>query len=238
MAVTYLGSRPHIADILSDLNSSTSLVVVDAVTLNREELSAELNTTASAEVRLMIRPEVVTEVISDGAAEYLSWLDSIESQLRGFGAVKVLRLPRAAEDWEEDVQQALEFNAFCLVEPAQGMSLITRDRRCALVRGAVETASSDCDVQVGGKPSTVSAKSVAQALSVEVGQTILAEKGKPADLLDAMVTAGMDPGLSGRIVAAQQLVVTESSGDETDGGDALQDFQKYVGALKKRGRNG
>ena len=38
MTVTYIGSRQHIAELVGDFGGAKSVAVVDAVTLNREEL--------------------------------------------------------------------------------------------------------------------------------------------------------------------------------------------------------
>lgn len=233
MAVTYLGSRQHIAEVLANLESTKTLVVVDAVTLNREELEAQLDTAMSAEARLLIRPELATEDVSERAAEYLSWLDSVESILREHGDTQVLHLPRAVDDWEDDINQAIEFNTFCLVEPAKRMSLISRDRRSELVHAAVEAASSGREVRSCDGPSTVPAESIVNALNAESEQEISFEQAKPADLFDVMVTAGITPDLCNRVVAAQQLVVAESASDGSTGAEAIDDFRIYVSTKRE-----
>lgn len=232
MAVTYLGSRNHIAQILDYFDIVDPPVVFDAVTLNREELAGQLETTAKAAKRLLIRPEIVNKAISERAADYLAWLDTVESRLREFGETRVLHLPRSAEDWDDDINQAIEFNAFCLVEPAQFMSLISRKQRTEMVQAAVKATAASADVQPNFTSSTVPADSIINILNSEFDEFISFERAKPADLYDVMVTAGMSAELSNRVVAAQQLVVSESAIDDPNEDEALEDFRMYVNRKK------
>lgn len=232
MVTTYLGARSHIAQILEKCGIVDPPVVVDAVTLNREELVEQLETTANAAKRLLIRPEVINADISDRAADYLAWIDTIESRLRQFGETRVLSLPRSVEDWEEDINNATEFKVFCLVEPAQFISLISRKQRTEIVQAAVNATAAGAKFQSTVTPSTVPADSITKILSSEVDENIRSEKVKPADLYNVMVTAGMGSELSNRVVSAQQLAVSEVAIDNPNEEEALEDFRIYVSRKK------
>lgn len=232
MVTTYLGSRNHIAQILEKCGIVDPPVVVDAVTLNREELVEQLETTANAAKRLLIRPEVINADISDRAADYLAWIDTIESRLRQFGETRVLTLPRSIEDWEEDINNATEFKVFCLVEPAQFISLISRKQRTEMVQAAINATAAGAKFQPTVAPSTVPADSITKILSSEVDENIRSERVKPADLYNVMVTAGMGSELSNRIVSAQQLAVSEVAIDNPNEEEALEDFRIYVSRKK------
>lgn len=233
MTVTYIGSRQHIAELVGDFGGAKSVAVVDAVTLNREELREQLGAAASSDARLLIRPERVAESISAWAADYISWQDDIESTLSEFGGAQVLNLPRSAEDWDDDIDQTIEYRAFCLVEPAKQISLISRRQRNELVQAALQSTSSGSPVRSSGVPSTVPAKSVIEALKSELGQDTASEGVKPVDLYDVMVASGMAPDLSERVIAAQQLVVSKEPGDESNCAEAIEDLRTYVNAKKE-----
>lgn len=233
VTVTYIGARQHIAELISDLDEARSVAVVDAVTLNREELREQLSNAEESDARLLIRPELIAQSDSEWAADYISWQDDIESTLSNLGETQILKLPRSAEDWADDIEQAIEYKALCLVEPAQQMSLISRFHRNELVQAAIRAASSGSPVRSSDIPSTVPTESVIQVLKSELGQDTVAENAKPADLYDVMVASGMTPDISERVIAAQQLVVSKVPGDESNSAEALEDLRTYVNAKKK-----
>ncbi|SDS29718.1 hypothetical protein SAMN04488539_1391 [Corynebacterium timonense] len=235
MKVTYLGSRIHIAQTLADIEVIEPLVVIDAVTLNREELVEKIEIAASASTRLLIRPEIINEDLSGSATEYLSWIDAVQSKICEFGETRILNLPRQVEDWKEDIKQVVKYHSLVLIEPAKVMSLVSREQAAESLRGAVAAAASGADIPASTVFGAVPTDRVIEILSSELGYRVGLEPAKPSDLFDAMIDAGMNPTLSSRVIGAQQLVVSDSV-TAVGTYEALTEFKKYVRKTVSEGR--
>lgn len=232
MSVTYIGSRKHVLHSLEKLQLREPLVVVDAVTLNREAINDRIKKIDPHCKRLIIRPKVVAQVHTKHAAEYLQWLDATETSLRSSGDTTTLFLPRVVEDWKDDIGKAVEFNSFYLVEPGDFISLIDRKRFDEILQGAALQAVTGAEIRMNKDHSVFPATAMVEILESELNQPISLEQVKASDLYEAMVDAGMSATLSNRIVAAQQLVVSKTGDQKISAPNTSDDIRHYVATMK------
>lgn len=232
MTVIYIGSRKHISQSVKIAKTHDPLLVVDAVTLNREEIDERISKDLPDYRRLFIRPVNAGDLGSERVAEYEHWLKTIESKLRRNAETQTLSLARTVDDWQDDIAKSIQYGTFHITEPGTSISLISREEKNRIVREAVEHSAAGIALKPNESNMFVPTDALAQIFSAELNRSILFEQVKPDDLYRAMVDTGMSPILSDRVVAAQQLVVSKDESRRTQITDMLDDFGIYISSMK------
>lgn len=240
MHCTYLGSRDHIADLVTALEPREVTVVVDAATINREGIEEGLGGWGDdVERAVLLRPAAPIGPVDSGrirtgptdreAVDYLSWLDEVEQRVAVSLPTTVIELPRSTRDWETDIRQAIDCGVLCLIEPGGGMSLVSRPEQDMRVAEAVEA---DTTTSAGrSQARAVAVTDVVEALTVAGGDAVSSEVLTADDMRAVLTDAGISPQVAQRIIGAQRLAVTVEPTRGTDGDAALEDLERMVRTL-------